>query len=111
MSLIYAYKGRGISKDFVILDGDEAVITPGENDEIRAIIGRSGETAKLTVTSVAATAAGSSFTKGASNRLRLDATDLDFEKGAYSLWIEYYDAEDANEWKCVDRQVFVLENS
>ena len=111
MSLIYAYKGKGITKDFTILDANEAAITPGTNDKIRVTIGRSNETAKFTVTSGTNTEAGSSFTKGAANRLRLDASDLDFERGTYSLWIDYYDAEDASEWKCVDRQVFILEDS
>lgn len=109
MSLILAYKGRGITRDITIQDVNGDTITPGSADKVRATIGRYGETAKLTVSSDAATANGSSFTKGASNRLRLDASDLDFEPGVYNMGIEYYDSHDAAEWKMVSKQCFVLE--
>ena len=109
MTLIYAYRNRGITRDVVIKDADGDTITPGSMDKIRAVIGREGETAKLTVSSDAATAAGSSFTKGATNRLRLDASDLDFDPGVYTLTIDFYDNSDAQEWKIVERQVFCLE--
>jgi hypothetical protein len=82
------------------------------------VIGREGEIeddlsgAKLTVTSDAATANGSSFTKNSpsagTNRLRLDASDLTFAPGAYTLFIDYYDSSDSNEWKNVERHPFVL---
>jgi len=84
-------------------------ITPGVNDEIRVMIGREGETPKLTVASNAPTAAGSSFSKGVANRLRLDASDLDFEPGVYTAMFDYYDHADASEWKNIERQVFYLE--
>jgi len=109
MSLFFAYKNRGISKDITILDGNGNTITPGASDKVRATIKREGQTAVLTVNSDAPTANGSSFTKGASNRLRLDASDLNFAEGTYSLIIDYYDNDDTQEWKTVDRQVFVLE--
>lgn len=111
MSLVYAYKSRGLSKDITILDADGAAVTPGSSDKIRATIGREGETAKLTVTSDAPTDNGSNFTKGAVNRLRLDALDLAFEPGAYTLMIDLYDAADSAEWKTVSRQVLVLEDT
>ena len=109
MSLIYAQKGRGITRDITIQDVDDAAITPGDSDKLRVTIGRLGETAKLTFTSDAATANGSSITKGASNRLRLDASDLSFDPGVYSFILDLYDSGDSAEWKTVDRQVFYLE--
>lgn len=111
MTLIYAYRRRGITRDVVILDADGATITPGGSDLIRAVIGREGETVKLSVTSGTDTANGSSFTKGAINRLRLDDLDLDFAPGVYTLTIDFYDNSDTQEWKSVDRQTFCLEGS
>jgi hypothetical protein len=114
MSLIYAYQSRGLQKDITILDADGDTITPGSSDKIRAIIGRLGETAKLTVSSDAATSNGSSFTKGATNRLRLDASDLAaIDPGTYTLFIDYFDADDGagGEWKTVDRQVMQIEDT
>lgn len=110
MSLIYCYKNRGITKDFTIKDADGETITPGGTDHVRVTIGRAGETAKLTVISEAATANGSSFTKGSTCRLRLDAADLDFAVGTYTLQLDYYDSADAAEWKMVEKQVMVLED-
>jgi hypothetical protein len=111
MSLFYAYKSRGISKDITILDADGSTVTPGDSDKVRAIIGRADETAKLTITSGEDTSNGSSFTKGSTNRLRIDASDLDFAAGVYTLMIDFYDAADSNEWKTVSRQVFCLEDT
>jgi hypothetical protein len=111
MSLILAYRSRGLSRDITIQDVDGNNITPGDSDKLRAIIGREGETAKLTVTSDDSTANGSSFTKGTNSRLRLDASDLDFAAGVYTLYVDYYDSGDAQEWKNVSRQVFVLEET
>ena len=111
MTLILAYKSRGVTRDITILDADGDAITPDSSDKIRAIIGREGAEAQLTVTSDAATANGSSFTKGATNRLRLDASDLSFDAGIYTLFIDYFDYDDASEWKNVDRQVFCLEDT
>ena len=109
MALILAYKDRGLTRDITIQDINGAAIVPGNTDKIRAVIGREGETAKLTVTSDVATANGSSFTKGTANRLRLDASDLSFDPGVYSLTIDFYDSHDVAEWKMVSKQVFVLE--
>ena len=109
MSLIYAYKERGITRDVTILDVDGETITPGDGDLVRAVIGRDGEAPVLTVTSGSPTANGSSFTKGEANRLRLDAADLDFDPGTYTLTVEYHDNADAQEWKVVEKQCFHLE--
>ena len=39
-------------------------------------------------------------------------TDLDgIEPGTYTLFVDYFDNADAAEWKNVDRQVFVLEDT
>ncbi len=111
MSLILAYQNRGLTRDITIQDVNEATITPGDSDKIRAIIGREGEAAKLTVTSDTPTTNGSSFTKGAANRLRLDADDLSFDPGVYTLQIDFYDAADIQEWKVVSRQCFYLEKT
>ena len=121
MSLIFAYKSRGLTKDLTILDGAGVAITPGSNDVLRIIIGREGELiadlsgAKLTFTSDAPSANGSSITKGGgtdgSHRMRLDASDLTFPAGTYSLIFDYFDAADSSEWKNISRQVFCLEDT
>jgi hypothetical protein len=115
MTLILAYKNRGLTRDITILDVDSVTITPGGLDKLRVIIGREGKTAKLTVTSDSATSNGSSFTLNSPssglNRLRLDASDLDFDAGVYSLIVDYFDNADSQEWKNVDRQIFVLEDT
>jgi len=116
MTLILAYQNRGLTRDITILDTDGDTITPGANDNVRAIIGREGETAQLTITGGTATANGSSFTTNSptsgKNRLRLDAADLALiDPGTYTLFIDYFDNADAQEWKNVDRQVFVLEET
>lgn len=108
MTLIVANEGRGVSYDVTLLDADGDAITPTDSDYVRAIIGREGETPVLTVTSGSDTAAGSSFTKGATNRLRLDASDLDFSPGTYTMYVDFLDASDANEWRLAERQCFVL---
>ena len=120
MTLIYAYKGRNLTRDLTIQDADGATITPGVNDLVRVTIGRSSEIAfsegtvtgsKFTVTSGTPTANGSSLTAGSANRLRIDASDLQFDAGVYTLFFDYFDNADAREWKNVSRQCFVLEDS
>ena len=111
MALFLARKSRGLTKDITI-SGADGAITPGGNDKIRAII-RGIDVDYLTVTSDAATANGSSFTKNypvdGKNRLRLDASDLTFAPGCYTIIFDYFDNADAAEWKTIDRQTFVLE--
>ena len=122
MSLIYAYQNRGLTKDLAIRNAADAVITPSSDDVIRVVIGHEGRLgsalagAKLVVASDAPTAEGSTFTKNGGsaagyNRLRLDASDLAFGPGTYTLFLDYFDGADADEWKNVDRQVFVLEET
>ncbi len=123
MALIFAYKNRGLTRDFVMTDKDGAVIVPGANDAIRVIIGHEGKLkdstdlsdAELLVTDTVPTANGTTFTKGTSplglNRLRLDASDLTFPAGVYTLIFDFFDSTDASEWKNVSRQVFSLEES
>lgn len=115
MTLILAQQDRGITWDVGINDTDGNPITVADDDKLRAIITRIGKTAELTVTSDAATAAGSSFTPNAAtntHRLRLDATDLGgIEPGVYTLIIDFLDDADAEEWKNVDRQVISIEDS
>lgn len=123
MALIAAQQRRGSVNDITINNAAGDPITPGTNDQIRAIIGRLAELGgtatdptgfKLLVASNAPTDNGSIFTKGSAgppvvpNRLRLDAQDLTFEAGVYTLLIEFFDNADAQEWKQVDRQVFDL---
>ena len=111
MSLVLAYKSRGLTRDITILDAAGTAIVPGANDLVRATILREGQAAKLAVTSGTNTTNGSSFTKNFTsgvNRLRLDAADLAFAAGTYTLQIDYFDNADAQEWKAVDRQVFTL---
>lgn len=121
---IYAYKNRGITKYITVLDGNGNAITLESGDKIRAIIGREGKLgetnntfpdAEFYVDSDAATAAGSSFTKGtptsSQNSLRIDASDLAFSPGVYTMIVDVYDDDDTDEWKNVDRFVFVLEET
>lgn len=107
-------KGRGITKDLTIVRADGTTIIPQTNDKIRVVIGREGRTAKLVVTSDEATENGSTFTKGggggAKNRLRLDASDLTFASGVYTMWFEMFDYEDSQEWKLVSKHIFSLED-
>ena len=109
MTLVLGQKGRGLTRNVQILDANGDVITPGVWDLVRVRIGRQGEVDVLTVTSGSPTVAGSSVTKGAVNKVRLDASDLTFAPGTYTFWVEYHDNADAAEWKEVDREVFVLE--
>jgi len=112
MTLIYAYQDRNCTRDIVIRDADGDPITPGIDDRLRVSIGRAGQTPLLTVVDNAPTANGSTLTKGATNRLRLDDKDLAaMDAGTYTLFIELLDTADASDWKNVDRQVFVLERT
>jgi len=110
MTHIHAYQSRGLTRDLVITDANGDVIVPGVNDKVRVLIGREGEIPKMTVVNDAPTANGSTLSKGATNRLRLDASDLAaISSGAYTLFFDYFDNADAAEWKNVSRQVFTLE--
>ena len=111
MSLMRCDKSRGKTFDITIKDANSTVITPGANDKVRATILRSGETPVFTVTSGSPTANGSSVTKGSTNRLRIDASDLTFQPGTYTLIVDYYDNADAQEWKFVEKQTFYLEGN
>jgi len=118
MSLIHAYQNRGKTWEFQINGSDGSAVTPGDSDKVRIIIGREGQlgvdlsNAELVVTSESSTDAGSSITTGSTNTLRLDATDLaSIEPGIYTLFVDYYDSSDGDEWKNVDRQVFSLEST
>lgn len=114
MALFYAYKSRGLTRDIRITGGPDGYITPQSGDVLRAIIQQNGVTF-LTITSASATANGSVFTisggagGGSNNRLRIDAQDLTFAAGIYTLVVDYFDHQDADEWKHVDSQIFVLE--
>ena len=119
MSVIYAYKSRGIQKDLTVRNAAGTAIVVTANDKLRVVIGREGRLgvnfadAELVITTDAATANGSSITKGTAaspaNRVRFDASDLAFEPGTYTLFLDFFDNADAQEWKNVDRQVFILE--
>jgi len=121
MAIIYAYKNRGFTKDFQILKADSSVIIPQSNDKIRAVVGRVGRLgtaladAQFSVDSDADTDNGSSFSKNSptsgKNRLRIDASDLTFDPGVYTLFLDYFDNADVGEWKNVDRQIFILEDT
>ena len=111
MTMIPVFDARGKSWDITLKDPDDATITPGASDLVRATVKRQGRAAVLTVTSGTPTANGSSITTGAANRLRLDDADLVFDPGAYSLIVDYFDASDSSEWKCVEKQVFYLEGN
>jgi len=121
MALIYAFKNRGITRDITIKDIDGNTITLTASDKIRAVIGHMNKldtdfsTAEFSVDSDAATAAGSSFTKNhpssGINRLRIDASDLNFDPGTYTILVDMFDDSDSQEWKNVDRFIFYLEGT
>ena len=115
MTLLLAEQNRGKTVDIVIQDVDGGTIVPANADTLRAIIGRRGEAAQLTVVEGVPTLAGSTFDKNTpssgTNRLRLDASDLLFGPGTYTLFIDLLDNSDAAEWKNIDRQVFHLDDS
>jgi hypothetical protein len=109
MTLILGQQNRGMTRNIVITNVDRDTITPGANDFVRVRIGREGQTDVFTVTSGTPTAAGSRITTGATNVLRIDADDLGFSPGTYTLFVDFFDSADLDEWKEVDRQDFVLE--
>lgn len=122
MSQILAYKNRGRTLDLTVTNAAGTAITPGPSDKLRVVIGREGQLgvgfadAALVVVSGAPTDNGSSLTIGGggsatSHRLRLDAADMNFAAGVYTMFVDYYDEADAQEWKNVSRQVFCLENT
>jgi hypothetical protein len=104
MSFIQAYQNRGSTHNITILNVDGDAVTPSSDDKVRVAIGREGQVPELLVTTDGATAHGSTLTRGAVNVLRLDAC------GVYTMVVEYYDYADAQEWKIVDKHVFVLES-
>lgn len=115
MSLIYAYKSRGITKDISILNGCGAEITPSSLDIIKVKISREGTldtSPLLTITSSTPTANGSAFTKNTprpgKHRLRLDSRDLTFPAGIYTLSVELVDHQDNDEIKEANRVIFNL---
>jgi len=106
MSLIVLEQGLGKTINIVIVDADGAIITPGASDLVRIRIGRTGQDDVFTLTSGSPTAAGSQITPGGTNVVRFDAEDLaNIDPGVYTMWVEYYDAADALEWKLVEAQV------
>lgn len=117
--MIRATQNRGYTKIFTLLNSSGGVVVPGSSDRIRCVIGREAELgadlsgAKLTILSGSNTANGSSFTKNTPSsgkqELRLDAQDLTFAPGAYTLFIDYFDSSDDEEWKNVQKHVFYLE--
>lgn len=121
MSLIYAYKSRGLTKDLDVRNALDEIIQPGVNDKLRVVIGREGalgtdlSTAKFVVVSDAPTANGSSLTIRGGNssrhRLRLDAADLTFPPGVYSFFFDFFDNADAEEWKNIERHIFCIEDT
>lgn len=120
--VIHAVKLRGFTKDIILRDVNNDVIVPLAGDKLRAYIGRvheiNAETlagAVFSITSDSDSAAGSYIRKNSPssgfNRLRIDATDMSFDAGIYTLRVEFYDGNDANEWKVASSDVFILEDS
>lgn len=117
--IVYADQNRGITKDITLVNAAGEAVIPLTGDKIRAIIGRLGllgtnfADAEFVVTSDAATANGSSFSKNTPsaglNRLRIDDDDLAFNPGVYSFLIDFLDSNDNDLWKTVSRGIFVLE--
>lgn len=119
--VVTAQKSRGFTKDIVLFNVDGDPVVALTNDKLRAYIGHEGDLnddlsgAVFLITTDTDSAAGSYFRKNSpssgANRLRIDATDLSFDPGIYTLFVDFYDSNDANEWKTASRDVFILENS
>lgn len=108
---IHAYQNRGASYNVTFSDANGA-ITPEAGDTIHCRIKRLDETAVLEFDSANPTTNGSSFTKGSPiNVLRLDAQDLSFNPGTYSILFELTDDSDGSDLKNVQRGVFTLEET
>jgi hypothetical protein len=115
MSLIIAQQSLGITYDFVVRNVANDAITVGGNDSLRVTIEREGDTSpKFQLTGFVANGNGSQISRNTpstgTNRVRIDADDLTFELGLFSLLVDFFDNEDAQEWKRVDRQTFLLES-
>jgi hypothetical protein len=108
MTMTECFRGRGITRTVAITNSAGDTITPGVNDRVRALLGRQGETAFLTVVDNDPSDNGSTITKGAENELRLDDLDMDQVPGIYELVFEYFDNANAQEWEMIDSQVFSL---
>ncbi|MBD3404571.1 MAG: hypothetical protein GF411_00370 [Candidatus Lokiarchaeota archaeon] len=116
MSLIKTYQNRGLTKRLTMKDANGDVIRCEGGDKVRVRIQRMGETPQLEVVSGSPTVNGTKLTPAkvggnSYSTLRLDDNDLDFAPGIYSFLFDYFDADDSEEWKNVDRQVFILEES
>lgn len=119
MALIHIHRGRGISKEITILDGDGDTVTPGANDVLRIKIGYEGlldSAPILSFASNSASANGSTITKNSPssgiNTMRLDDADTALiPAGVYTLSVELVDNADSNDLKQVSRQVFSVEES
>ena len=126
MALIFAYKDRGLTKELTINNADDTVYTPQANDVLRVVIGHEGKLgtnfadAQFHVTSTAPTVAGSRITKNqdaqgnvlnGTNTLRLDASDLNFSAGVYTLFFSLTDNSDAQDEKTISREVMVIEDT
>jgi len=121
MALILAYRNRGLTRDLVIQNADGDPIIPGLNDVLRIVIGHEGKLgtdfadAELAFISGTPTSNGSSITKSTAlpgeNRMRLDAQDLSFPAGVYTLFFSIIDNADAVDEKVISRQVFSLQET
>lgn len=109
---VHGYQSRGCTYNVTLFDVNGDPISPDTNDIVHCKILQLGETVTFEVDSTAPTANGSTFTKGDPvNVLRLDAQDLVFDPGVYTISIELTDFEDVNDLKNAQRGVFTLEES
>lgn len=116
MTMILAEKSRGKTFTISPTQASGSPVAVGSNDLIRIIIGHEGRlsAAPLTLVSGTNSANGSSITVNVSegtHRIRLDADDLAFDAGTYTMVVDFFDNADAEEWKTIDRQVFHLEDT
>ncbi len=107
----------GCSFDIELLDSDGNTIIPDASDVVTVQIKRRGDAAVFNVDSSAPTAAGSSVTKATNavsdknNVLRVDASDVNFTPGIYSMMIELLDDSDSQEPKHADYHIVTVEGT
>lgn len=112
VGMMRAERGRVFTNSVTLYDSSGVVIILGPTDKIRAQISVVNASPVFTVSSDANTTNGSGFSKnspaGGSNLLLIDADDLTFPPGTYTIFIDYVVSSQSSEWQNYSQSVFVL---